>query len=204
MTPTRLSVLVLAVLLAACGGEERPYFGAGATADGSCRPAGEDGARSFRACYQPHVAGKRLRRSERHGRLEVQVGDDAWRRLNVPHPLGAKPGRPAGGHWEWAAISPDGAWLLAQWIAECEVPIAFLVPSGGGTPLPVTTGRSGPVPSSAIGWTTDGRAIVEVPVHACASKPRVPGTYLLRPLGTLVFWRAEGELSRSIIPRPLG
>ena len=47
------------------------------------------------------------------------------------------PGTGPIGHWESAQLSPDGRTVLAQWSAECEIPIAFLIPVAGGKPRPV-------------------------------------------------------------------
>jgi hypothetical protein len=85
------------------------------------------------------------------------------------------------GLWRWALPSPDGRWVLAQWSGECEVPEAFLTPTaGGGVPLHLD-----PVPawttSRGLGWTPDGRAIIELGDGACGSTAEVPGVYLLDP-----------------------
>src|SRR5205823_10572821 len=37
-------------------------------------------------------------------------------------------GKPRGiGHWLWAELAPKGDSVLAQWSAECEVPVAYLI-----------------------------------------------------------------------------
>lgn len=199
----RAAVAAAVVVLAACGGEERPYLAAGPTFDRWCEPAGQSGGRTYRACYEPTLADDPPpTRAKRHGRLDVWEADGPWRRLEVPHPLGAKPAVPAGGHWEWAAVSPDGEWLLAQWTAECEVPIAFFVPARGGRPLPVAKDRYGPATSHAIGWTADGRAIVAIPNLSCGATPSRPGTYLVRPREEPKYWRPLREISRSTKPFP--
>lgn len=89
----------------------------------------------------------------------------------------------SGGHWRWAVPSPDGKWVLAQWSGECEVPVAYLIPTSGGAPraASVTNTVEGPVESIAVGWTADGRAIVTFPDPACGSGLDEPGTYLLDP-----------------------
>jgi len=99
--------------------------------------------------------------------------------------------RPAGakvGHWERAYLSPDGKTLLAQWSAECEIPVAFFA-SGRGGPVRPVAGRSlrdAPV-SVADGWTQDGRAIVEFPAAACGSGVHKPGIYFVSLDGTRTF-----------------
>lgn len=103
------------------------------------------------------------------------------------------------GHWRWAIPSPDGAWVLAQWSGECEVPYAWLVSVGTRTPRPI----GGPLGeelsgslTEALGWTPDGRMIVRFRSGGCG--PEIPdaGTYLVETSAlhrTLVV--AEGESS---------
>lgn len=54
------------------------------------------------------------------------------------------------GWWNWAALSPDGQTILAQWHDDC--PTVYLIPTQGD--------RRELGPGKALGWTTDGRAIV--------------------------------------------
>jgi hypothetical protein len=198
----RLAVGFALLALGGCGGnEQRPYFASEPPIDPGCLPAGREGSLSFRACYHSSPASGPPPPSERHGSLEVSKNAGPWRRLAVPHPLGAKPGEPAAGHWEWAAVSPDGKWLLAQWTAECEVPIAFFVPADGGDAIPVGHDRYGPATSKALGWTRDGRGIVELPGLSCGSTIRRPGTYVLRPHGKPQYWQPVDRLTRSTAAR---
>ena len=112
-------------------------------------------------------------------------------------------GQPVIGHWRWVAESPDAGTLLAQWSAACEVPIAFFVPAAGGKPRPVARDRYGPAASTALGWTTDGRAIVELEALACAGKAERPGVYLIAPdTGERDFWKRPGTVEASLEPRP--
>jgi hypothetical protein len=82
------------------------------------------------------------------------------------------------GHWERGFLSPDGETLLAQWSAECEVPVTFFVPleSGRARPVAGTSLRDAPV-SVAAGWLHDGRAVVEFPESACGAGIERPGVY---------------------------
>jgi hypothetical protein len=109
--------------------------------------------------------------------------------------------KPAGakvGHWERVYPSPDGKTLLAQWSAECEVPVAFFA-SGRDGPVRPVVGRSlrdAPV-SVADGWTQDGRAIVEFPAAACGAGIHKPGIYFVALDGTRTFVQ---PLKRSVGP----
>jgi hypothetical protein len=101
--------------------------------------------------------------------------------------------KPAGakvGHWRTAYLSPDGKTLLAQWSAECEVPVAFFADGRDGAVRPVagTSLRNAPE-SIADGWTQDGRAIVEFPAAACGSGIHKPGIYFVALDGTRTFVR---------------
>jgi hypothetical protein len=109
--------------------------------------------------------------------------------------------RPAGakvGHWAHAYPSLDGKVLLAQWSAECEVPIAFFVRGREGAPTPVLgkSLREAPV-SVADGWTQDGRAIVEFPAAACGSGIHRPGIYFVSLDGSKTLVQ---PLRRSVGP----
>ena len=100
--------------------------------------------------------------------------------LGIGKPTGAKVGR-----WSKAYLSPDGKTFLAQWLSECEVPAAFLVPVRSGVPR-VVTGEADwakAPPSVADGWTEDGRAIVEVWRGDCGP-PSHRGMYLVGLDGT--------------------
>jgi hypothetical protein len=101
--------------------------------------------------------------------------------LDIPRPIGAGP---VGG-WIGGYVSRDAKTLLMQWSAECEVPYAFFVPARGGVPRLVTGERSmADAPESiADGWTSDGRAIVELPQGACGGGVSVPGIYFIAPSG---------------------
>jgi hypothetical protein len=104
------------------------------------------------------------------------------------------------GHWAWAALSPDGSTLLAQWSAECEVPIAFFIPAGGGEPR-VVTGEDdwATSPTSiALGWTTDGRAIVLFPETSPCGVVGDAGLYLMGTDGTHTRIRRVDRFSENL------
>jgi hypothetical protein len=99
------------------------------------------------------------------------------KRLSIDDPPGARVG-----HWAKAFLSPDGKTFLAQWSAECEVPIAFFVPVQGGLPQTVSgedDWMDSPA-SAADGWTSDGRAIVEFPQGPCSRSIKRPGVYIVQ------------------------
>jgi hypothetical protein len=107
------------------------------------------------------------------------------------------------GHWSWAAASPDHRTLLAQWSAECEIPVTYFVSAAGGRPRKALPEAS----SVARGWTTDGRAIVYVRKEpGCGNGPR-PGTMLVEPggrarhLGDAGAQQVPTDLHRSLRPR---
>lgn len=86
------------------------------------------------------------------------------------------------GHWRGAMPSPDGRWVLGQWSAECEVPIAYLIPAHGGAPVPVAEGDSGTlIESKGLGWTPDGRMVMSLPAGPCSSGGDPAGVYLIDP-----------------------
>jgi hypothetical protein len=76
------------------------------------------------------------------------------------------------GRWRWAAVSPDGRTILAQWDADC--PRAFAIDAGTGARRELGTGET-------LGWTTDGRAIVS---GACGER----GQYLYSLDGSRERW----------------
>ncbi len=91
------------------------------------------------------------------------------------------------GHWEWAAPSPDGRWVLAGWSAECEVQTALLVSVADGSVRAVTgeTGtawRTAPE-SGGLGWTDDGFTVALFGGESgCGRSTTVPrGVYRVSP-----------------------
>jgi hypothetical protein len=88
------------------------------------------------------------------------------------------------GRWHSATLSPDGETLLAQWTAECEIPIAFFVPLDTRKPRAVAPTRYETV---AVGWNDDGRAGVFFNGGACGADHARPGLYLVSLDGTREF-----------------
>jgi hypothetical protein len=110
------------------------------------------------------------------------------------------------GQWRWAAASPDGETILAQWSGECEVPQAFLLDADGGSPRAVAPKNA---ESEALGWTTDGQAIVFLPNQPACGTEWKPGMYLVSADGkqrTRVpgVIGTEPPLEPSIRPRDVG
>jgi hypothetical protein len=105
-------------------------------------------------------------------------------------PSGAKPdlrvvarGPSPVGHWVRAEWAPRGKAFFAQWSAECEVPIAFLVANGVMHPYGGRTIRDAPS-SVALGWLPDGTAVIHFPNGACGGSFRTPGIYAVPRTGT--------------------
>lgn len=168
---------------------------------GKCQRIGTFHGEALRLCFKPNA--------DDHGRFFLRSGTTA-RKLAVsspgPTPTAADAGK--AGHWAWAAVSPDEKTLLAQWSAECEVPLAFLVDLANGAPTPVT-GESdwaeSPM-SIALGWTTDGRAIVFLPKGgSCGDGTSPPGVYLYSQggEGDLLFPGRRTSIDGSKRPRPV-
>lgn len=82
------------------------------------------------------------------------------------------------GYWRYALPSPDGRRILAQWSADCEVPVAYLFSAAGGPGGPVAGSDR---ETSAIGWAPNGSAIVGFWPGACGGGSDQPGTYLVDP-----------------------
>lgn len=66
------------------------------------------------------------------------------------------------GHWVWAQRAPRGDAILAQWSAECEVPVAYLV-RGGKL-------RAYGSETTALGWLAGGDALVHYMQGGCGSQ----------------------------------
>jgi hypothetical protein len=87
------------------------------------------------------------------------------------------------GHWERASFAPRGDTFFAQWSAECEVPVAFLVHRGKARPYGGQSLRDAPS-SVALGWLPDGSAVVHFPNGACGGTFKTPGIYAVPLTGT--------------------
>ena len=118
---------------------------------------------------------------------------------------------PAPGWWSWAAASPDGRTILAEWThypsylaatKRCRVPVPAFIPQGGGPPRPLPIGAAVP-----LGWTTDGRAIAFRPATPGCGADAEPGLYLVSTGGAATLLaRSDREapppgLEPSIEPR---
>jgi hypothetical protein len=86
------------------------------------------------------------------------------------------------GHWVWAAYAPRGDAFFAQWSAECEVPIAFLVAGGRVRPYGGDTIEEAPE-SMALGWLPSGSAVIHFRKGACGETRRSPGIYAVPRTG---------------------
>lgn len=95
------------------------------------------------------------------------------------------------GRWVNSLPSPDEKTLLAQWLAECEIPIAYFVSQAMRTAKPVVAGHDRPVESVAVGWNADGRAGVFISEGACGAGDPRPGLYLVSLAGDREFVTAQ-------------
>jgi hypothetical protein len=192
-TTLALLLLFLAAVLPGCGGndvaarEDDLPAAEGKKLGPECGPVGDTDAGRVHLCYRPGAQDR--------GRFVV-IGTD-----EPPRTLSVEPPTPIG-HWRWAAVSPDGATILAEWSAECEVPIAFLIPAAGGRPRPAFTSDAA---SQAFGWTVDGRAIVSLLTRTpCSGRVLKPGLYLVPPGGGSTLVRTlRPEPARSLRARTL-
>jgi hypothetical protein len=152
-----------------------------------CQPAGQLQADQLLLCTleSPHV-------------FVLEQPDGERRLLAVDRP----PSPEGVGNWSWAAASPDGRTILAQWRRECEVPEAYFIPADGGRPRSVTDGFKHPPNSIALGWSTDGRAIVFMPADPACGHDLDPGLYLITPSGqrTLLARTTRNAPPRSLKP----
>jgi hypothetical protein len=187
---TRLAAVAFALAaLVSCGPHETESV-ASRTVNSTtrCADAGAHGTRRYLVCATTTAL--------HNGVLVVEEGG-LRRVLRVPLP-------DRYGQWKWAAVSPDGRWLLAQLAADCETSKVFFVPARGGRTWPAAAEDGYALESKAYGWTTDGRAIVWFPARAgCASGIGREGIYLVRPGGRPAFWRTRAP-TRSVMPRDLG
>jgi hypothetical protein len=159
-----------------------------------CQRAGKAETVSYELCFR---GGRGA-----HGSF-IAVRDGARRLVSIRPPHTRSPTSPIVGHWAWAAVSPDGATLLAQWSAECAVPYAFFVPLASGEPRPLSGGPPwyDQLPSEALGWSTEGRPLVRLWKSECGRNDGRLAAYLttsgeLRPLPCLV-----GRLEPAVEPR---
>lgn len=111
--------------------------------------------------------------------IEIETPSLPRRVLARPPFPAPAPGIGPVGHWQSALLSPDGRTVLAQWSAECEIPIAFLIPVAGGKPRPVAGTLRDQPESIALGWSPEGLAVVFLPSLACGRSYGGPGIYLV-------------------------
>lgn len=121
-------------------------------------------------------------RGQAYGATSIEVtGAKGTRRIAGPPPH-SRPPPEQSGFWRAAYLSPDGRTVLAQWSADCETPTAFFAERGGG--LRTVTGdrdwRKAPE-SVALGWSSGGRAVVQLLEGACGYGYDKPGVYLIDP-----------------------
>ena len=121
-------------------------------------------------------------------------------RRKVVGSLPSRYGHPSG-YWVGAQLSPDRGTLLLQWSGECEVPTAYLAHANGSGLHAAVGSRA--TESLALGWTRNGRAVVDLPRGGCGATLRRPGIYLLDPRSRRAsfVYRGYGRLWGSAFPR---
>ncbi len=98
-------------------------------------------------------------------------------------------------HWRWATPSPTSSTLLAEWKDTC---LTAFLGAPGGTPTPSTGAASvADAPESIpLGWTSDGKAVVQLPEGTC-------GGALTKQAGVYTYTSAgHGELAFAISGAP--
>lgn len=84
------------------------------------------------------------------------------------------------GHWEWAEFSRDGRRVLAEWSAECEIPVAYELGVAQPRLRPVGADTLAQAPEAVpLGWL-GGMSVVHLRRAACGSGAETPGIYLFR------------------------
>ena len=205
-----LAFTIVAALLSGCGAAVAKNAAKAASEPGAkwdakdCQSVGSHGSTSYLLCLKWKPS-----KDDQHGTfVSVEGGKQTELPLKPPGPTASASMAGQVGHWRWAALSPDGSRFLAQWGAECEVPIAFFIPLEGGKPVSVT-GESDWTESpntEGFGWTTDGRAIVFIPTRpACGAGLFRPGIYLIgEGCPQKLIWAGKeppARLEESLKPR---
>jgi hypothetical protein len=100
------------------------------------------------------------------------------RRRGQTRTLVGAPGRV--GHWEWAEFSRDGSRVLAEWSAECEIPVAYELSVARPRLNPVGADTLAQAPEAVpLGWL-GGMSVIHLRRAACGSGAKTPGIYLFR------------------------
>jgi hypothetical protein len=122
----------------------------------------------FRACTAFSGRGERSRIEGKRGSRWVVLFDE------MTAPKGGD------GWWRRVIASPDRRTLLGQWSGECEIQLTYVVTLTDRTIRPILEG----LPSTAVGWSADGRARVRLPSESWATKARrivKAGIYRVNP-----------------------
>jgi hypothetical protein len=137
--------------------------------------------------YRLDTERDRLVRTRRPPSGFIDQGDGD---VSLRPPIGSMVEGTRAGSWRWAERSPDGSRWLAQWSGECESPAVFLV-DDGERPVSITgpPGLAHAVDAFALGWSADGRAIVQLIEPACGRGFTHAGVYAFTDpgRGELVF-----------------
>lgn len=180
-------------------------------APGSCAAAGAGGGRQYALCR----AG-----SDDPGSLVVRESEDAARTIAVA-PAAVPDAGPW--HWQWAAVAPDGVHVLLQYEGDGCKRLPMMVTVGQPKAVGIGVGTPGYAYGWALGWSTDGRAMLALAdAPACHVEPGpdgegvVDGVYAWTPdedaairiapaaqvTGVPSFDDATAAAARTIVPQP--
>ena len=85
------------------------------------------------------------------------------------------------GRWIDAALSPDGAWIGANWQGECEVVWGFIASVRDGRPSALVSAEGEPAPSSFRKWLANGEAVGSWRTGDSCGGPDTTGVYRFLP-----------------------
>ena len=117
---------------------------------------------------------------------------------------GAKPklrvvAKPPGrvGHWVWAVFAPQGSAFLAQWSAECEVPVAFLAVHNTLRPYGGRTCATRRHPSRSAGCPVGRRSSRSRPAAVAGAPSASPGSTPFRARADRACSYGRGRARRT-------
>ena len=153
-----------------------------------CEVADRHGERWYLICVRPATGDRDAAPAQGApvmSSIEVMVGSSRPTVVAAsPVTLGAD-GAWVGGTWTSAAVSPDGAHLLAEQAGDCDSQSTYLMTTSGGDLTSVGTIFHAPTSLGAdgLGWTLAGDAVVAIPPRPACKAGGSSGLFLIRPGG---------------------